>query len=124
MRAAASVAAPFDMGVGGLGLFPDRGSPRVLWLGVSLPSEAHALQAACERLAVAAGFTAEPRPFRPHLTLARWRDRVRRPDLPDVDLGVVRVDRLILYRSDIHPAGPAYRALLALPLAGAGPAVG
>jgi 2'-5' RNA ligase len=96
----------------------------VLWLGVSLPSEAHAVQAACERVAVAAGFLAEPRPFRPHLTLARWRDRVRRPDLPDVDLGAARVDRLILYRSDIHPSGSAYTALLVLPLAGAGPAVG
>lgn len=124
LRAAASACPPFDMGVRGLGLFPDRGSPRVLWLGVSLPSEAHPLQAACERAAVAAGLAPEPRPFRPHVTLARWHSRVRRPELPDADLGSAPVDRLILYRSDIRPSGSVYTPLLVLPLAGAGPALG
>jgi RNA 2',3'-cyclic 3'-phosphodiesterase len=118
LRAAASACPPFDVAVGGLGMFPDRGRPRVLWLGLSLPREAHALQAACERAAVAAGFEAEARPFRPHLTLARWRDRASRPTLPDVFLGTARVDHLVLYRSDPRAGGSVYTPLTVLPLAG------
>lgn len=117
LRAAASACPSFDVAVGGLGVFPDRGRPRVLWLGLSLPPEAHALQAACERAAIEAGFEPEARPFRPHLTLARWRDRASRPALPDAFVGTARVDRLILYRSDPRGGGSVYTPLAVLPLA-------
>ena len=124
LRAAARACPPLDLALGGLGLFPDRGAPRVLWLGLRLPPAAEVLQSACERAAVASGLAPETRAFRPHLTLARWRERVRRPILPAIDVGRARVDRLVLYRSDIRPAGAQYTPLLILPLAGAGSGVG
>ena len=80
---AAGACPPCEARVAGLGTFPERGSPRVLWLGLELPDAVLALQAACERAAVAAGFAREDRAFKPHLTLGRWRERDRRPDLPD-----------------------------------------
>lgn len=94
--------------VSGLGIFPERGAPRVLWLGLELPARYVALQRDCEAAAVAAGFAPEARAFRPHLTLGRWRDRAGRPRLPETDLGEWALDELVLFRSDSRPGGSVY----------------
>ncbi len=99
---------PSAIRVAGLGLFPDRGRVRVFWLGVELPRPLMELQQACETAARAAGFPAESRPFVPHVTLGRWREPARRPDLRVVDLGEMRVDRLVLFRSDQRQGGAVY----------------
>ena len=109
--------------VGGLGLFPERGGPRVLWLGLGLCAEMLRLQEGCEQAAVAAGYEPEGRAFRPHLTLGRWRDRAPRPELPAADLGETRVDRLVLFRSELRRSGAVYTPLEEFPL-GAAPARG
>jgi 2'-5' RNA ligase len=75
-------------------------------------------QRACEAAAVAAGFPAEPRAFRPHLTLGRWRDRARRPRLPEVDLGAFAIVEAVLYRSDLQPGGAVHTPLVHFPFAG------
>lgn len=70
----------FDMRVGGsdhvVGAFPNFRRPRVVWMGVSndpkLELLHHDVEVACKAL----GFELEGRPFRPHLTLARVKDRV------------------------------------------------
>jgi 2'-5' RNA ligase len=118
LRAAAAACPPVEIAVRGLGMFPDRGRPRVLWAGLAVPPEVHVLQAACERAAVNAGFEPEERAFRPHLTLGRWRDRAPRPSLPELDLGAGCVDRLVLYRSQPRPSGSVYTPLSIFPLGG------
>jgi 2'-5' RNA ligase len=100
-----------DVPVTGLGMFPPRGAPSVLWLGLDLPAPLRALQEACERAARAAGFAPEARPFRPHVTLGRWRDRVARPALPALEPFVTRVERLALFASELHPSGARHTAL-------------
>jgi 2'-5' RNA ligase len=102
--------------VAGLGTFPERGSPRVLWLGLEVPPPILGLQLACERAARTAGFDREERPFRAHLTLGRWRERVARPDLPAADLGSTRLDTLVLFRSDLRSNGAVYTPLVRFPL--------
>jgi RNA 2',3'-cyclic 3'-phosphodiesterase len=124
LRAAAAQCPPADVAVRGLGTFPERGSPRVLWLGLELPEALRTLQAACERAAVACGFEAETRAFHPHLTLGRWRERARRPSLPDLDLGSARVESLVLYRSELRASGSVYTPLGVFPLAGRATSVG
>ena len=116
LRAAAAECPAGEMGVRGLGLFPEKGSPRVLWMGLSLWPEVQVLQARCEAAAVAAGLEPEPRPFHPHLTLGRWRDRARRPALPAPDIGAARVDEVILYRSDLRPTGSLHVPMARFPL--------
>lgn len=101
-----------------LGTFPERGSPRVLWLGLELPPAFLELQRACEHAARQAGFALEERPFRPHLTLGRWRDRAVRPELPEVDLGEARLQTLTLFQSELRPGGAVYTALRRLELGG------
>jgi len=117
--AAAAAACPVSSArVDGLGTFPERGHPRVLWLGLDLPAPVLELQRACERAAVRAGFPREDRPFRPHLTLARFRERVPRPAFPDVALEPCRLETLTLFRSDLRPDGAVHTALLTRSLGG------
>jgi 2'-5' RNA ligase len=115
VRPAARACPRGEARVGGLGLFPERGAPRVLWLAVALPEPVLALQRVCEEAAAAAGFEPETRPFRSHLTLGRWRGRAPRPDLADVDLGTMPIDRLVLFRSQLHPKGAIYTPLQTYP---------
>jgi 2'-5' RNA ligase len=116
---AAAACPPAQARVAGLGTFPERGSPRVLWLGLELPQTVLALQAACERAAVEAGFPGDERPFKPHLTLGRWRERERRPDLPPFDLGEVDLRTLVHFRSELRGDGAVYSPLVRFPLGAA-----
>jgi RNA 2',3'-cyclic 3'-phosphodiesterase len=108
--------APFQLVFGGVGVFPPGGAPRVLWLGVAQGlQEVIELGALVARRLVSVGVAVEPRPFRPHLTLARWRERSRagRPRLPESTDGVARLDveAVMLYHSRLSPEGPSYTAL-------------
>jgi 2'-5' RNA ligase len=118
LAAAAALCPPARARVAGLGTFPERGSPRVLWLGLDVPQSILDLQHACERAARAAGFEKEERPFRAHLTLGRWRERAARPDLPPAELGETQLDTLVLFRSVLSPGGAVYTPLARFPLGG------
>ena len=65
----------FRMRVGEIGAFPNFRRARVVWMGVDrdprLEFLHHDVELACEQL----GFELEGRAFRPHLTLARVKDR-------------------------------------------------
>ena len=102
----------------GLGVFPPRGAPRVLWLGVGDGSaEIVEVQRVVVRRLEGLGIALERRPFHPHLTLARWRTSrpADRPRVLSADsrgaVARVNVDHVTLYQSRLSPAGPAYTAL-------------
>jgi 2'-5' RNA ligase len=117
-RAVAGMA-PFEMTVGGLGAFPPRGAPRVVWAGVADPSGGLAtLHGRLERELGPLGFEPEGRPFRPHLTLGRVKDRRGGAPLPAriaagarEEFGVQTVAELVLFLSTLSPAGPTYTPL-------------
>ena len=111
LATAAAACPPLQTRVAGVGTFPVRGAPRVLWLGIELPEPLRELQRSCERAARAAGFEAEARPFQPHLTLGRWRGPAARPQLPEVDLGETRLETLVLFRSELQRDGAVYTPL-------------
>ena len=113
--------APFELVFGGVGVVPSHGAPRVLWLGVLEGSrEAIEVHAQVLRRLGAAGVPLEDRAFRPHLTLARWRDsrRSTRPQFPESAPAVTRtkVEAVTLYQSRVSSAGPSYTALARAPL--------
>ena len=57
----------------GAGTFPERGAPRVLWVGVDGDvAELAALAGAVADAARSAGVPVDRRPYRPHLTVGRW----------------------------------------------------
>ena len=97
--------APFDAAVQGLGVFPDRRPPRVIWAGLrSGTAEMVALaRAVNQRIDRVVGGDSEA--LRPHLTLARVKEpHGLRPaallaGLETVALGVTRVDAVTLFES-------------------------
>ena len=67
---------PFHLEAGGLGAFPGLKRVQVVWVGVSGEMDKlRQLQQRIESGLVPLGFAPESRPFSPHLTLARLRDR-------------------------------------------------
>jgi 2'-5' RNA ligase len=108
---------PFDLVFAGAGVFPPRGAPNVLWIGVIAGAErAIALQAELARRVARHGVALETRPFRPHLTVGRWRDS-RSADRDHVSsagdrvVATLHVDHATLYQSRLSPAGPSYTPL-------------
>ena len=70
-------AAPFNLKLSSLGVFPNERQPRVLWSGVNGDMEdLAALQEEVEQAMLALGFRREKRRFNPHLTIGRVRDGV------------------------------------------------
>jgi len=116
---AASMAEPFSVRLAGLGCFPPRGAPRILWAGVEETGGGGELARLAREVELAArglGLGAEPdRPFRAHVTLGRARPGAR-PARPG-EIGLVdgvagRVEHLGLYESRLDPRGARYTALL------------
>ncbi len=114
-RAAAECVATVGR-LAGLGLFPPRGEPRVLWLGIELDESVLVLQRAVEEAAVEAGFAPERRPFRPHLTLGRFRAGARRPELGEIEPVSAPLERLVLYRSQLRPEGAVHTPIASFDL--------
>ena len=111
-QCAASKVEPFDIVVGGCGAFPPRGQPRVLWIGIDDPStELTELQQELEAECATAGFPREPRPFHPHLTIARIRKPHDSRQLAVVhqemgfDAETVRAAELVVIRSELRNEG-------------------
>lgn len=109
---------PFDMTLQGLGIFPPRGAPRALWVGVGAGrDELIAVQRGLADRAHALRLAIDARPFSPHLTLARWRERRSADRLHlleeagDSPIAAMRITRATLYRSQLSSAGPTYSAL-------------
>jgi len=113
----------FDIELGGAGVFPPAGPPRVVWLGVTRGADLlRALNAEVEGRFVAWGYGRDDRPFRAHLTLGRCRAPLG-PEARDVWLradaraiGTSRVDRVVLYQSRLSASGPTYVPLARAPL--------
>jgi RNA 2',3'-cyclic 3'-phosphodiesterase len=67
-------AAPFNLSIQGVGHFPPRGIPRVLWVGIRPSEELFLLRNRIERQLLACGLPVEQRKFAPHITIARLKD--------------------------------------------------
>jgi 2'-5' RNA ligase len=63
--------APFALRLQGVGFFPPRGQPRVLWAGIETSEPLAVLQRKMITRLFALGFEPENRKFAPHITLAR-----------------------------------------------------
>ena len=64
-------AAPFALRLQGVGFFPPRGQPRVVWAGIAPSEPLTVLQRKIATRLPALGVELENRKFAPHLTLAR-----------------------------------------------------
>lgn len=82
----------FTVRIGGVGAFPNFRRARVVWMGVDRDARLellhHDIELACDAL----GFDVEGRAFRPHLTLARVRERTAEDELRRLSRASKRVD--------------------------------
>ena len=106
---------PFEVGVGGVGTFGRGSAVRVVWLGLTAGGGALGrLAGEVEARSASLGFEPEARPYNPHLTLARSRQRRgdRLPELPPPpEIPGWVVTRFRLYRSRLGPGGATYSVL-------------
>lgn len=125
MEAAATVA-PFEASIEGMGCFPPKKRPRVLWAGVRQGVEPLTeLHDRIDAAVVAMGFRAERRRYVPHVTLGRIStsaaEKVEQllEQTEEAAYGVFPADAVTYYRSDLKQGGPVYTALATAPLGGA-----
>ena len=129
LDAAGEGAAPFALQLSGVGAFPERRSPRVLWAGVSGDTDIpRRLRTSRRRRMRQPGLTRENRrPFSPHLTLARVREsasaheRQRSASILE-HIGLAPGDSFPvtafhLIRSTLTPSGPIYETVHTVPIA-------
>ena len=122
----AARARPFSLAVGGIGVFPDKRRPRVLWVGMSGDVERLAgFQQQLEEALMALDYPVEERPFRPHLTLARFRSPKDLTGLPkalekgeNFAAGSFLAAGIGLIKSELKPQGAVYTRLKWFPFAG------
>jgi len=128
LDAALAARPAFRLALTGAGAFPSVERPRVLWVGAGEGAgELAALAGLVEQALEPLGFPAPDRPFAPHLTVGRVKERLRDPGplrrLVDAARGRVIGEFLVpavrLQRSDLFPSGPRYTILHETRLAGA-----
>ena len=125
--APASPLPAFRVTLGSFGAFPPRGAPRVIWVGVQAGAPAlGALREEVARRLAPLGYRPDRQQYRPHLTVGRVRragGRLREalagaPSGSEIETVAWGVRRAALFESRLGPAGPSYRVLAELPLAG------
>jgi 2'-5' RNA ligase len=103
---------PFNLIVSGLGCFPNRQRPRVIWAGLQGDvAPAQSLALAINDMLSPLGWEPEKRPFRPHLTLGRVNDSRKLQEFNwgmEIEEMMVRVTAVHLIQSDLRPSGPVY----------------
>ncbi|MDQ6621873.1 MAG: RNA 2',3'-cyclic phosphodiesterase [Verrucomicrobiota bacterium] len=105
----------FFLPIVGLGTFPAKGKPRVIWTGIGKghPQLFHVYQRVQEA-ALATELEPDLRAWHPHITIARGREvapHVVQPFLKkhaDFDAGLVPIESFALYSSRPGPLGSAY----------------
>ena len=114
-KLSAIVFGAFFLPIVGVGTFPPKGPPKIIWIGVGR-GHPHLFQLhkRVQEAALGAGMEPELRPFHPHVTLARCQrislELIRKFLKANVDLdaGMIRVDSFHLYSSKLTPAGPIH----------------
>ena len=121
MKAAAENKNTFELSLSGTGVFPNERRPGVFWIGVkdserSLVDLAKSVIKECSNR----GFPDENRPFSPHITIGRAREKAGTADLTKI-AGHLRsvnlriefqiIDHISLIWSQLTPKGPIYTTL-------------
>ena len=118
LRAASHTTGALTLRLSGLGSFPNRRNPRIVWCGIQGDTDAlsylqEIVEAACNKY----GFPPEGRSFHPHLTLGRIKGNKNLKPLmdcisksSDLECGLI-ADHYNIYKSVLKPQGAVYTVL-------------
>jgi RNA 2',3'-cyclic 3'-phosphodiesterase len=115
---AAKMFSSFSFQLEGLGFFKNKGMLRVLFANIKEGEVLQHMTAEIGFRLANLGFEPEPRPFKPHLTLARIKFLKNKKAFyqavekyRDTFIQTVTINELIFYRSVLKPEGPEYLPL-------------
>ena len=116
---------PFRFNLAGIGAFPDRKRPRVIWTGIADGKQrVVALAEKVESIVGLCGFPGESKRFSPHVTLGRIKSSGNFDDFwsqaegsPFVGKDVDALDVKLIW-STLTSHGPVYRDVESFPLRG------
>lgn len=108
----------FDSLTGHFELFPNGRHPKVLALGMHSGQELKRLAAVCEQVAVDCGLPREPRYYKPHVTLGRFKGQhhVTHSHFYNLPSSRMTVDEIHLIKSIPNANGTQYKTLHVFPL--------
>jgi 2'-5' RNA ligase len=108
----------FQTELTGAGVFPNFRNPKVFWLGLK---SLEPVMAAYEQLGKELqenGFAFDPKPLKPHLTIARIKSIENRVVFNSLlnkfggqSFGEVEINRVVVFESTLSPSGPVYKPL-------------
>ncbi len=130
LSARLEAAPPMDLTLSGPGAFPVAAKARVLWVGLKESRELLDLHSAIDTALEPLGFERERKPFHPHITVGRIRERfsVYKKIHPFFETQIeplsFHVPDVVLYRSDLTPDGPIYSPICRFALNGPHPGPG
>ena len=115
---------PIQLELQAVGVFPNATHPKVLWCGLNGELERlFRVQSELEEGLERIGCSRESKPFKPHLTFGRFRDRREIPteflaslkrildQRGDLYVGDCTADSVSLIKSELHPRGAVYTPL-------------
>jgi 2'-5' RNA ligase len=113
-----AVEAPVEMSFAQVGFFPNEHHPRVFWVGIAATPNLAELADQIERGLEPLGIPREQRPFRPHLTVARFKSedglerlRAELARSGPFEFGKTQANEFHLYQSVLRPSGAEYTRL-------------
>jgi len=115
--------APFTVVYRTLGCFPERGEPRVVWVGIENPDgRLESLARQIDELLRGFGIERDRGAFRPHLTIGRVNRSSRARDLLAIvetitfESQPVTIRNIEVIKSVLKPSGSVYTILKSIPL--------
>ena len=112
----------FETVLQGGGAFPNPRRPKVFWVGLEDGGKFGQLAHVTNLALAALGLAAPAKPFAPHITLCRLRGPWLGGLPPQLEtlgeIGRFQVDRLVLFKSDLHPVAPVHTELFSVALRG------
>ena len=126
VRVAAAGTGPIRLRAGGVGCFPPRGRPRVVWIGIEEPTGTLArLQGAVAGVTAPFAEKPERREYKAHLTVGRVRGGRGAEALSEAvaalaDAGGPEFEaaEVVIFESTLAREGPTYMPLARIPLGG------
>jgi 2'-5' RNA ligase len=109
--------------LGASGSFPEKGKPRVLWVGADGETDnLIRLQQDVEHACSSLGYEQENKSFHPHITIGRVRDHRDAFALAEAHRAAriepveFVVSSIVIYESELRPTGSVYTSVASFPL--------